>query len=238
MQYDMKPLFGKRDLRRVLEERQANLVHDVDQMSPESLLEADPERLTEALVASHSLLPVELNEDCISIDQADQKVDVSQDGQRFIRDRSGPFIVDATIVRFFVPFDGDAELFKYKPSTYSYNPPSGNVEGNELILAYATTDGNAATVKAEFERDLGNVRKYLDWAAANVRQAIVQLRSAAENRIAERRRKLLADYEMVSELGFPVRRRSDVPKTYVVPEIRRKAVLVSGAVTRGGRLRL
>ena len=235
MQYDARSLFGKRDLRKVLEERQASLIHEVDQIPPEALLEADPKELADALVARYSFSPVGLKEDLVSIEHADQKVDVSQDGRRYIRDRSRPFIMDATIVEFFVPFDGDPELFKYKPSKYSSNAPSGRVEGNELVLAYATTDENAEAVRAEFERDLGNIRKYLSWAAGNARHATVLLRDAAEKRIAERRAKLLADHEMVSELGFPVRRRTDVPKTYVVPEIRRKAVLVSGAVTRGGK---
>jgi len=40
---------------------------------------------------------------------------------------------------------------------------------------------------------------------------------------------------MVSELGFPVRRRSDVPKTYVIPEIRRKATLTTEPTTPDGK---
>lgn len=235
MQYDARSLFGKRDLRKVLEERQASLIHEVDQIPPEALLEADPKELADALVTRCSFSPVGLKEDLISIEHADQKVDVSQDGRRYIRDRSRPFIMDATIVEFFVPFDGDPELFKYKPSKYSSNAPSGRVEGNELVLAYATTDGNAAAVRAEFERNLGNVRKYLGWAVADARQATALLRSAAENRIAERRGKLLADHEMISKLGFPVRRRTDAPKTYVVPEIRRKAVLSSESAGPSGK---
>jgi len=137
MQYNARSLFGKRDLRKVLEERQASLIHEVDQIPPEALLEVAPKKLADALVARYSFSPVGLKEDLISIEHADQKVDVSQDGRRYIRDRSRPFIMYATLVEFFVPFDGDPELFKYKPSKYSSNAPSGRVEGNELVLAYA-----------------------------------------------------------------------------------------------------
>jgi len=224
----MRPLFGTPELRKVLERRQADLIREIDEIPPETLLEADPEKLAEALVDSFSFTPVVLDETNISIDKADQRVDVSQDGERYIRDRSRPVMMDATIVTFFVPFDGDAELFKFRPSSHSLNPPSGLVKGRELALQYVTTDGNAGPVRAKFDRNLANIRKYLGWTAGDVGDALPQLRSAAKDRIAERRRKLLADHELVSELGFPVRRRDGNPDTYVVPEIRRKAAISSG----------
>jgi hypothetical protein len=235
MRYDMKPLFSKRELRKVLEERQADMIHEIDQIASESLLEADPEKVAQMVVERHALTPIELKLDQITVDQADEKVDVSQDRERYIRNRSRAFMMDGTIVRFCVPFDGNPELFKYKPSTYTLNPPSGRVQGNELVLAYATTDQNATAVKSEFKRDLESICKYLSWVAGNTGHATALLHDAAEKRIAERREKLLADHKMVSELGFPVRRRSDVPKTYVVPEIRRKATLTTESTTPGGK---
>lgn len=227
MHYDAKPLFSRRRLHEVLEERQANMIHEIDQVPSESLLEADPDRLAKTIVEKYALAPVELRVDEVTVDQTDKKVDVSQDGRRYIRDRSRPFMLDGTVVRFYVPFGGDPELFKYQPSRYSLATPSGRVEQQELILTYVTTDANAAEVRKEFERELGKIAEYLEWAGNDARAGAARLLSAAEDRIAERRKKILADHEMVTRLGFPVRRGNDAPQTYVAPEIRRKAMLTT-----------
>ena len=211
----------------MLEERQANMIHEIDQVPSESLLEADPERLAKTIVEKYALAPVKLRVDEVAVDQTDERVDVSQDGRRYIRDRSRPLMLDGTVVRFYVPFDGDPELFKYQPSTYSLDTPSGRVERQELILTYVTTDANAAEVRKEFERELGKIGEYLEWAGNDARVAAERLLSAAEDRITERRKKILADHEMVTRLGFPVRRGDDAPQTYVAPEIRRKAMLTT-----------
>jgi len=229
---DARPLFSRRKLLDVLEERQADMICEIDQVSSDSLLEAASDKLAAAIAQKYALSPVKLRIQETSIDQTDEKVDVSQDGKRYIRDRSRPFLLDGTVVRFYVPFDGDSELFKYQPSTYSVAAPLGHVEHQDLVLTFATTDANADEVRKEFDREVTKIGQYLDWAGSDVETATKRLQSAAESRIAQRREKVLADHEMVTELGFPVRRANDAPETYVVPEIRRKALLTSSQPSR------
>lgn len=48
------------------------------------------------------------------------------------------------------------------------------------------------------------------------------LRAKAKGRIEARREKALRDKGIVSDLGFPLRRREDATPTYVVPAVRKK----------------
>ena len=48
------------------------------------------------------------------------------------------------------------------------------------------------------------------------------LDSIAHQRIEQRRKKLLADQNLVASLGFPLKQRNNSQKTYTTPEVRRK----------------
>jgi hypothetical protein len=129
-----------------------------------------------------------------------------------------------TAVSLFVPFEGDSGLFRLQPSTSTFNPPRGVVKGDQLVLRVETLEPDSAKMKAGFDRELSSISQYLGWVGRDVQTFNSGLRSAAQAGIASRRAKLVADQELVSSLGFPLRERADSVRTYAVPEVRRRAV--------------
>jgi len=124
---------------------------------------------------------------------------------------------------FFVPFDGQPEVFKCRPSTYTLNPPQAEIRENELVLSYVRLDdATPAAIRAEFDRTLGDIKGYLDWIEKDLAPYNASLRATAVKRLDARRVKLLKDQSVVSGLGFAPRRRDDAPSTYAVPTVRRK----------------
>lgn len=199
------------------------MLAEIDAMDSNALLNASVEDLAGSFAGEYKIEMIQLKEDQISVEQTEASIDVSQDPFRVIFDRTKPFYVKGTGVSFFVPFDGEKELFKCQPATYTANPPHGSVRGNELVLHYERTDHNAEAVKSAFENELGRIRQYLQWMSDNISQFNQALINTAKSYIEERRRKLLKDQGLVSALGFPLRRREGVPQTYTAPEVRRKA---------------
>lgn len=126
-------------------------------------------------------------------------------------------------MRFFVPYEGDRELFKCKPSTCTINPPRAVVGDRDITLEYTRTDHNAETIKSEFERDFSEICRWLEWMEKDVSIFNASVRANAKNRIESRRQKLLKDQGLVVSLGFPLRRRADAPQTFVIPTVRRKS---------------
>lgn len=110
------------------------------------------------------------------------------------------------------------------PSTFTYNPPRGRIQGNTLELAISRTDHNAEAVKGELDRLLGSVREYLGWATRDLTPFNASLKDVARRHIETRRLKLLKDQGLVASLGFPLRERPNAPTTYIAPEVRRKAI--------------
>jgi hypothetical protein len=79
------------------------------------------------------------------------QIDISRDpGHMEFYLETGPTQVAGTQITFFVPFEGDPDLFRCQPSVHQLYGPRARIEGSELSLMYQTTDHNAEPIKAEF----------------------------------------------------------------------------------------
>ena len=135
---------------------------------------------------------------------------------------NGPYHVKGTAISFYIPFEGDSNLFNFCPSRSYMASLVGTIGSEEIILTYARSDHNAEAVKSGFDRDLDLIRHYIEWINEDISGYNSSLRKGAIDRIAFRREKLLKDQDMVASLGFPLRRRENMPQTYSVPTVRKK----------------
>ncbi len=170
-------LFCKYDLRRVMDNQTRTMVAAIDEIEGKQLLSRTADAWAEELAAKYSITPITLDESGITVDQQEPEVDVSRDFGRAIFDRSRPFHIKGVSVSFFVPFAGEEDLFVCQPSTYTLNPPHGQVEGKAVVVSFTRTDHDAVAMKAEFERQLGSIKGYLETIArrksAKTRQCLL-----------------------------------------------------------------
>ena len=129
-------LFSTNDLWSALQAHERNARESIDRADPNKFLAANTNDLAAAFIEDFQVNPLILKEDQVQIAQNETQVDVSRDPYRMIPDPSQPFYVKGTDVTFFVPFEGDAVLFKCQPSAFSLSPPRGIVNKNELMLSY------------------------------------------------------------------------------------------------------
>ena len=202
-----------------------NLAEEVNDWNEDQLLNTSVEDLCEYFVKKYRIdIPV-LDRDGIVADQHETQVDVSKDRSRFIRDQSQPFYIPGTEIEITVPFTGDSLAFTITPTIYSLNPPSGNVRDSILIFFITGVDLETDKVREEINSALNRVDSYLTNLRTNAETLNSELHSTARQRIEQRREKLLADQDLVSSLGFKLKQRTDSPKTYTAPEVRRKIIL-------------
>ncbi len=160
-----------------------------------------------------------LREESISVDQTEEEINLSR--QPGMDAREGPVLVQGTRTTFAVPFDGDSDLFRFRPNTFNLSPPQGYVAGQELQISYLLRGHDAAAVRAAFDRDLSNVRDWLGWLGESVAPFNDRLRISVREDLERRQEKLLRDREMLEALGFPLRKRGD-RRSYIVDGPRKK----------------
>ena len=215
-------LFYGADLRSVLARQETALSKEIGSLSEDRVLNTPPEELCDYFVEKYEVEPVVIDEAGIEVDYGDAQVDVSHRFEYAVFDKSRPTYVSGTRVTFFVPFSGDPELFKCQPSTYTFNPPRGSVRDSDLVFVYDRTAQDVPNIGNEFEREKQSVKQYVSWIANDVAQFNSTLRQKVSQQIGARREKLLRDRGIVENLGFPLKRRSGVPRTYAAPAVKRR----------------
>ncbi|MDE0075916.1 MAG: hypothetical protein OXO50_00260 [Caldilineaceae bacterium] len=200
------------------------MANEVGSLSEARVLNTSPEILCDYFVEKYKVEPLVIDESGIQVDYGDTQIDVSRRVEYAVFGRSGPTHVTGTRITFFVPFTGDPELFKYRPSTFSLSHLQGVVRGNELEFVYDRTSQEAPNIGSEFKRELQSVQKHLSRIADQVEQFNSTIRPKVSQQIGARREKLLQDRGIIEGLGFPLRRRSGVPATYASPEVKRRVV--------------
>ncbi len=218
-------LFHDNDLRAVIAGHEEQLARAIEDINADEFLARSPDDLADEFIPEYTIdVPVlRRSTDDVTLAHRETKVDVSQDPMRFVIDRSHPAYVDGTEYIFQVPFDGDPELFKCSPSTWtSGGPPTGRVQGHEIVLTYTQLKHDAPGLKSNLDSDLDTIEKHLLWVAKDVKLFNDRLSGTVRQRIDSRRERLLADRGLAASLGYKMRVRDDAPRTYAVPARRRK----------------
>lgn len=217
-------LFCTHDLSQSLRSTADTIRQEVENLPPDRFLNTAPDDLKSYLTAKHQVEPIQLLRDQWYADHHETQVDVRYDSNRWIDDKSRPFMVPGERVEVRVPFEGDAELFYAQPNTSTSNPPRALIEKNELVLRYDSPSDAPRDIRPMIDRTLTDIEQYLGWQRSLIDAHNNGLPVIAENAIQQRRERLLAQSQRAASLGIPVRRREDAPKTYAIPTTRKKAV--------------
>ena len=214
-------LFNGRYVRDVLECQGRACREEINVLSVDRVLQTPQEDLIQCFIEEYTVVPLEIDESDIQTDHADTKID--RRNSIHYRDGGESHVV-GTKITFCVPFHGESELFKYKPFGIILNTPMATIEGQELLFIYERINPDREGLKSEFARDLDNLKQHLERMAREIEQFNVAIPSKVAQYLDARHKKILRDRDLVASLGFPLRRRSNAPATYVVPQVKRRII--------------
>lgn len=218
-------LFSDGDTRNYLDPARHALVKEIDQLPPDRITGTDLDALVNYFIEKYTFTTPVLDEAHITVDQQEVQIDVSQDPQRLLLDRSRPFYLTGTRITHYVPFAGDADLFQLRPSYYSSNFPRATINGSALVFTDDDTRHDATSIQTAFAATLTETKKLLAWVDNDIRPYNESIPALARERLTQRRDKLTKDQHLVQTLGYPLRQRAGAPPTYAVPTVRKKLTL-------------
>lgn len=205
---DWTLLFSEYDLRAVLEAQLGSVTKKVLDVERARFDRESDEQLAASIASTLVVEPLEFLEADIEVSERDTRVDVSHDFNRGVWDRSVPTYVDGIEVTYHLPFTGDAELLKCRPSRFTLKSPRANIGTRELRFPYDQADRDVGATKRSFTRDLATLKEWVPW----VNQQVAEYNSALEGRVRQavlaRRSELGRTREDLSSLGFKVREAS------------------------------
>jgi len=215
-------LFSKVDWFSFQEHQKKSLSDEIAKFDGNRLLNTSTDDLCDYFVKKYHLTVPILLEDHIVADQNETQIDVSQDSGRFIWDRSQPVYVAGTKVEITIPFEGGAQAFNIRPTSSSLSPPVAEVRAGILFLEIQGTNLQSKQVRTSIDQTLSEIKRHLDTLRKDAEALSNELVQLAGAEIERRKAKLLENQNLVASLGFPLKERSDSPRTFVTPEVRRK----------------
>lgn len=200
-------LFNEQELRVLMTRREASVYSAVEAVDAEKMKSGNLAEIATQLASQHALTAPRLLEDKVTVEQQEAQVDVRGDPNFMLFDRSRPAYKPGTQISFFVPFEGNPELFSARPSRWSSNPPRARVENRELVVSRQGISLNAEQVKASFQQELANIKQWLEWIEQDVSSFNRELHAKVYQRLEARRERLKNAQGVVESLGFPTRKR-------------------------------
>jgi len=200
-------------------------VREIDSLENEYVLKASPTELEEYYVSKVTVAPLSLDADNHYIEgQKGTQLDVSHHFDRvvFPGERA---IVKGTTLHIAIPYSGDANLWRIRPSTFSLSGyPELEIRDDVVVFACTFPDdsANPERLKGEIQNNIkslgetvSNLRRDVDnhnrTAPQTIRSAIAQKRAKAQSAVGA-----------VAALGIPIKQRSQ-PLTFTVPTKRRES---------------
>lgn len=220
-------LFSTHNLADDIEHRRKKMREEIGNLTSSELEAKEDSMWLDHFEQEYRFEVPQIQHDKIQSERREVDVDVSGDPNRNLFGDPGPILVRGSEVTYFVPYEGDGQIFWGRPSTRNVNPPRGSVEPGELHLRYVRNDQNGIAAKADFDRDFQEIQKHLAWAEETVKDFNHSIRADALNLLGERRIQLSKYKEMDAALGYPLRHRSNIAEIYA-PPVERPKVLPAG----------
>lgn len=205
--------------------RQGEMSAEIERLSEDKLRSNSDTEIIDHFMEKYRLSVLEIDEENIEASSSDTEIDVRHRFDFAVFDRSKAVYVDGTSFSFFVPYNGEKQLLTLCPSQFTFNPPVGTAIDKEIVMSFSIIHDDRDKVVTNVESNLKLIRKFIDWVNLDIDNFNSNLNSLAMRKIENRRSKLHDDAEVLKQLGFAIRKRSDAPKTYEKPLIQRKTQL-------------
>jgi len=151
-----------------------------------------------------------------------------------IDDAGEPRPVQDQVITYHIPYRGNSNLLNLKPSIRTKQWEIISIEHdiyeNEISFNIRVlNDDSEEAQKEAIEKKFNNIMENIQTKLANVIKDIKNYNNSLESRISKavrfRKAELLKQSNLLTSLGVPIRKSSDVPDTFAIPISRKKVTI-------------
>lgn len=128
------------------------------------------------------------------------------------------------VICYHIPFSGDQSLLRCAPSPRILHSQTVALQNGDVSFDVVDFSGDPNRIKAQADSVIGRIKEHARYLAKNVSDYNASLTANATSMFDDRRAQLLKQNQVVAALGVPVRKPTDLSKTFAVPATVRKQV--------------
>jgi hypothetical protein len=217
----MERLFSQYSLQESLGNQPKAICEKVENFREDHILTVPEEDLVADLADEAQWDPPILGEPFIA---ADREINVSRSDTDYGRLRT--YVTKVTQIEIHIPFSGDSTFFNMQPPHSQWTRPSALIHSEHLEIILEGANLSPETVRREIDKFVTDIKFHLDQIVEAATTHNATIADKIRPFIQQRKKRILERRKMVSSIGLPIKQREDAPKTYAVPNVRRKAKLV------------
>ncbi len=219
-------LFHELDLRNVLRKHFSNAQKEVDKITKDYFQSNSDEQIIQHIYSEMEILPLEIHPESGEITEPlESKIQKRVSFEDVI-------FVKGIELEYFLPYSGESDLWRFQPSTFNVNPPSGYIfpdRINDLIgivkikFFYPDSEFKPEIVNTEIDKAVEKISEYLAWSKKDVLAHNKQILAEIDRLVKQRRDRLGAIQATIEALEIPINKREGIPAITQLP-IKRKTI--------------
>ena len=234
------PLFGNGDLVATLDAHIQSVGDQVNNIPKDQFLVSSEDEIVAHILSQMYIEPIVIYEDAIVMESEEIQIDVSENRHRYVSDRSKPYLIPGIRVAVTIPFTGDENLWKLRPSRFPLVLPYGEIKspkynnpGYLCLVFEQAADSPSKAIKDEYTRQLGLINDYLHNQETDIKKCNELLGSRIRQAIKARLERLEKQNGIVAMLGIPLKQKAGVPEIMPIYVERRLIQLLPPSPSRG-----
>lgn len=230
-------LFYEIDLSMVLEDRLKRMKDDITGRSESYILNVNETEFLSYLIDNYSIENLEVFFDNISVSKFEKSIPAEMfPGKGALYNVVPGKSYKRLVVRYHIPFSGNAQLLKCKPSHWVMRSEDVLINDNCLCFDIVNFTNNAGVIQKRADEIVSLLRSQLK----NVRNQVDEFNSSLQDRAIEffqnRKQNLLKSNDLLSSLGVPIKKSANVSETFAIssPKTQKKIKISPPQVTEKG----
>jgi hypothetical protein len=207
-------LFLGGDMHSVTESQRQKARAAVDAITPAQMNAATDDELVTNVVSRFRIEPLVIHTDRAEAKHQESQTDVSQHLDRAVFDRGRPCMVKANQITVRIPFTGEPDLFKVRPTSFTLNPPRGRVQksgeqgGAVLITMTRPIDEGVDDFNRWMKSEVKSIEDYAATSRGDIERFNSDLVQQVRGFVVARRAQLQKQGQLLATLAIPLRRSS------------------------------
>ena len=125
------------------------------------------------------------------------------------------------VVRYHLPFSGAAYLLQCVPNPRVMNTIDVEIEDGDICFEMVNFFNDSDRIRHEANSNIGLIRSQYTSLSAQVDRFNSSLAAMIKSTVDARRAEIMKQQQFISSLGVPIKKASNIPKTFSVPAARK-----------------
>jgi hypothetical protein len=206
----------------VIENQKQSIASAINSQPDDYILNVNKEEYIAHIVSEFIITPLEIHEDQLTASTYETQIPAEHHPSDYYVHSGKSYPKD--VIKYHLPFTGDAQLLKVRASSYTLSPPRITIEDNCICFEIVNFNLALERIKQQADSTISNIINQNKNTTKDLNAFNAQIEGIANQAFDARKEQLLNKNDLMSSLGVPVRKAGDTPKTFSVPAKRTKVI--------------